>query len=152
MTGIIIAIHVIICTLLIIIILIQAGRGGGLVESFSGVESMFGTKTNAFLTRATTILSILFFLTCLTLAVISLKQSKSLMENVKPISQAVIPPTTTPPTAPAEAKTQAPAVAADETKVQAPATDTATKQETAPNAKEETPVTQVNPPSAPQTK
>ncbi len=83
MMGLIIAIHVLICILLIAIILVQAGRGGGLVEGFSGVESMFGTKTNAFLTRTTTILSILFFLTCVSLAVLSARQSRSLMRNVK---------------------------------------------------------------------
>ncbi|MFA5145069.1 MAG: preprotein translocase subunit SecG [Candidatus Omnitrophota bacterium] len=80
----IIILHVIICAALIILVLIQRGRGSGLVESFSGVESMFGTKTNEFLTRTTTILSILFFLTCLSLAVLSVRQSKSLMRNVKP--------------------------------------------------------------------
>ncbi len=76
-------IHVIICILLIIIILIQAGRGGGLVDSFSGVESMFGTKTSALLTKTTTILASLFFICCLSLAILSAKQSKSLMRNVK---------------------------------------------------------------------
>lgn len=81
--GLIIAIHVIVCALLIGIILIQAGRGGGLVEGFSGVESMFGTKTNTFLTRTTTVLSILFFLTCLSLALLSIRQSRSLMKGVK---------------------------------------------------------------------
>jgi len=55
-----------------------------LVESFSDVESMFGTKTNAFLTRTTTVLSVLFFVTCLSLAVLSIKQSRSLMRNAKP--------------------------------------------------------------------
>ena len=80
--GLIIAIHVIACALLIIIILIQRGRGAGLVESFSGVESMFGTKTNEFLTRTTTVLSILFFFTCLSLAFLSAQQSKSLMKSL----------------------------------------------------------------------
>jgi preprotein translocase subunit SecG len=83
MMSLVIFIHVIVCALLIVIILIQAGRGGGLVESFSGVESMFGTKTNAFLTRTTTVLSILFFITCLSLAFLSAKQSRSLMKNIK---------------------------------------------------------------------
>ncbi len=83
MMGFIIALHVIICSLLIIAILIQAGRGGGLVEGFSNVESMFGPKTNTFLTRTTATLSILFFLTCLSLAFLSARQSRSLMENVK---------------------------------------------------------------------
>jgi len=80
----IIVIHVIACVVLIILVLIQRGRGAGLVESFAGVESMFGTKTSAFLTRTTTIMSIVFFMTCLSLAVLSVKQSKSLMRSVKP--------------------------------------------------------------------
>jgi len=88
MTGLIITIHIIVCTLLIIIILIQRGRGGGLAESFSDVETMFGTKTNAFLTRTTTVLSILFFITCLSLAVLSVRQSRSLMKGAKIQGQA----------------------------------------------------------------
>ena len=80
----IIVIHVIACILLIVLVLIQRGRGSGLVESFSGVESMFGTKTSVFLTRTTTIFSVLFFFTCLSLALLSVRQSKSLLINVKP--------------------------------------------------------------------
>ena len=83
MMMLIIVIHVIVCVGLILLVLIQRGRGSGLVESFAGVESMFGTKTSAFLTRTTTILSIVFFITCLSLAVLSVRKSKSLMENVK---------------------------------------------------------------------
>lgn len=86
MMTLIIIMHVIACIILIGLVLIQRGRGGGLVESFSGVESMFGTKTSAFLTRSTTVLSIVFFVTCLSLAVLSIRQSRSLMRNV------VIPP------------------------------------------------------------
>jgi len=92
MMSLIITIHVIACVLLIILILIQRGRGGGLAESFSDVESMLGTKTNVFLTRTTTVLSVLFFITCLSLAVLSIKQSRSLMRNTKiqatPVEQA----------------------------------------------------------------
>lgn len=87
MMGLIIVIHVIICVLLIIVILIQAGRGGGLVESLSGIESMFGTKTNTFLTRTTTVLATLFLITCLSLAFLSAKQSRSLMKNIKPAAE-----------------------------------------------------------------
>lgn len=77
----VIIIHVIVCAGLICLVLIQRGRGSGLVESFSGVESMFGTKTDAFLTRSTTVMSIIFFITCLTLAVLSVNQTKSLIIN-----------------------------------------------------------------------
>jgi len=82
MTTLLIIIHVIACVILIGLVLIQRGRGAGLVETFAGVESMFGTKTSAFLTRITTILSIVFFITCLSLAVLSVRQSKSIMRNV----------------------------------------------------------------------
>jgi protein translocase, SecG subunit len=44
MMVIIIGIHVVVCFLLICMILVQSGRGGGLIESFSGMESVFGTK------------------------------------------------------------------------------------------------------------
>ena len=79
----VIIIHVIACALLIILVLIQRGRGGGLVESFAGVESMFGTKTSAFLTRTTTICATIFFITCLSLAILSVRQSRSLLVNSK---------------------------------------------------------------------
>lgn len=94
MFAVVIAIHVIACILLIGIILVQAGRGGGLVESLSQVESMFGTKTNAFLTKATSVLSVVFFMTCIGLAAFSLRQSRSLMSGVKtaaPVSVTVTP-------------------------------------------------------------
>lgn len=85
--GAIIALHIFVCVLLISIILVQAGRGGGLVEGFTGVESMFGTKTNAFLTRTTTVLSIMFFLSCVSLAFLSSRQSKSLLRNAVPAAK-----------------------------------------------------------------
>lgn len=83
MMTLVIVLHLIVCVSLVVAVLIQSGRGGGLVSGFSGIESMFGTKTNAFLTRATNILSVLFFVTCLSLAFLSLRQSRSLMKNYK---------------------------------------------------------------------
>ena len=80
-----IIVHVTACIVLIGLVLIQRGRGAGLVESFSGVESMFGTKTSVFLTRTTTIMSVVFFTTCLALAVLSVRQSKSLMRDVRTV-------------------------------------------------------------------
>jgi preprotein translocase subunit SecG len=108
MTTLIIVIHVIACIVLIGLVLIQRGRGSGLVESFQGVESMFGTKTNTFLTRTTTILSIVFFISCLSLAIISVRQSKSLMSDVKPTESAPAPESPQPQAQP-EANATAPA-------------------------------------------
>lgn len=90
MYGVVIFFHVVACILLITVILIQAGRGGGLVESFSGVESIFGTKTSSFLTKTTTILASVFFITCLGLAIVSAHRSKSLMTSA-PEKTVVIP-------------------------------------------------------------
>ena len=79
--------HVIVSLLLIAIILLQAGRGG-LSESFGGgpTQSLFGTQTANFLTRTTAACAILFFATCMTLAVLSSMRSRSLLEQMKPSS------------------------------------------------------------------
>ena len=79
--GFILVIHVIVCILLVIVILMQAGRGGGLTETFQSAESMFGTKTNAFMVRLTTILAIIFLGTSLLFALRSSKVDQSLMAN-----------------------------------------------------------------------
>jgi preprotein translocase subunit SecG len=85
MMSFVITIHVIACVLLITIVLVQRGRGGGFVENLSGLESMFGTKTSVFLTKATTVSAIVFFVTCLSLAVMSVHKSKSLLQGYKPV-------------------------------------------------------------------
>jgi len=87
MFTIIIVLHAIICILLIVIILVQRGHGGGLVENLSNLDSMFGTKTNSFLSRTTSVFATLFLLTCLSLALLSARQGKSLMSRVKPASE-----------------------------------------------------------------
>lgn len=81
MTGFVIFIHALICALLLLVILMQSGRGGGLTEGFASAESMFGTQTNQFLIRGTTVLAILYFVTCLSLAVLSSSKGKSIMPN-----------------------------------------------------------------------
>ena len=83
--GILIFFHIIVCVGLILVVLVQSGRGGGLSQSFSGAESIFGTKTNSFLTRSTTVFAVAFFITCLSLTFVSKQRSKSLLEgkNIK---------------------------------------------------------------------
>src|SRR5580692_5318769 len=81
--GFILVIHVIVCVLLVITILMQAGRGGGLTETFQSAESMFGTQTNVFMVRTTTVLAAIFLSTSLFLAFNSSKGDKSLMANKK---------------------------------------------------------------------
>lgn len=83
--GFVLFLHVFSCVLLVVTILMQAGKGGGLAESFSSAESMFGTQTNSFMVRASTILAAIFLSTSLILAVYGSKGSKSLMTNEKMI-------------------------------------------------------------------
>jgi preprotein translocase subunit SecG len=98
----VITIHVIACVLLITIVLVQRGRGGGFVENLSGLESMFGTKTSVFLTKATTVSAVVFFVTCLSLAVMSVHKSRSLLQGYQPAS-ASTQKTKAAPTAPVQA-------------------------------------------------
>jgi preprotein translocase subunit SecG len=86
--GFILVIHVIVCVLLVIAILMQAGRGGGLTETFQSAESMFGTQTNVFMVRLTTVLSVIFLGTALILAFNSSKIDQSLMANKRLLSTA----------------------------------------------------------------
>jgi preprotein translocase subunit SecG len=84
-----IVIHIIASLFLIAVILLQAGRGGGLADSLGGsqVQSLFGTKSTNVLTKLTTICATLFILTCLSLAIISGNKAKSVIEKVRiPVS------------------------------------------------------------------
>ena len=77
--------HVFVSLVLIFVILLQAGKGGGLSESFGGAsQQLFGTKSSAFLNRATSVCAILFLATCLSLGILSSHGRKSLMETAPP--------------------------------------------------------------------
>ena len=76
------AIHVIGCLILIVVILLQVGRGHGLTGGGFGGEStqtIFGTKTTTFMTRMTTAAAITFLVTSLTLDIFVSRRSKSLI-------------------------------------------------------------------------
>jgi len=74
--------YVIVCIMLVVVVLVQRGRGSGLIESFAGVESIFGTKTSSMLTKATTIIATTFFIMCMIMSYISIRQTKSLVADV----------------------------------------------------------------------
>lgn len=87
--------HVLACLFLIFVILLQAGRGGGLSEMFGGgdqAQKMFGTQTNVFLVRLTTGAATLFILTSVTLALLHAQRGKSLLRDVvAPLEQKTRP-------------------------------------------------------------
>ncbi|HNV86728.1 MAG TPA: preprotein translocase subunit SecG [Candidatus Omnitrophota bacterium] len=81
LTGILVFFHVIACLTLILVILLQVGRGHGLSgASFGqgGVQTVFGTKTVDFLTKATSVMAVVFVITCLSLDIVTARKSKSL--------------------------------------------------------------------------
>ena len=82
MNILVVCIHVIVCLVLIIVILLQAGRGQGLTgASFGGnVQSLFGTKASSFLTKATSVCAILFLFTCIGLNVLEVQRNRSLFK------------------------------------------------------------------------
>ena len=76
-------IHVIVCLVLVAVVLLQAGRGGGFSDMLGGAQpsSIFGTQTNAFMTRATEVCAVLFIVTSLSLGVLSVQRGKSLVAS-----------------------------------------------------------------------
>ena len=81
MMGFVMVLQAIVCVLLIIVILMQAGRGGGLTEGFASAESVFGAQTNEFMIKATTVLTTIFIVLCIGLAILSTRSGKSIMPN-----------------------------------------------------------------------
>jgi preprotein translocase subunit SecG len=114
MVPFLIVVHVFVCLVLVAVILLQAGRGGGLSDiAGSQPQSILGTQTNAFMTRATEVCAVVFIVTSLSLGILSARQGKSLMERnrvVDALKGAAAPAAVTAP--PAEpVKAEAPAAA-----------------------------------------
>ena len=85
-------VHYIACIVLIVVILLQAGRGHGLTGGgFGGdsTQSLFGTRTSSFMTKATSIAAIGFLITSLTLDIVRSSKAKSLLLDTK--KKVVIP-------------------------------------------------------------
>ena len=59
--------HVFLCLLLTVIVLVQQGRGGGLVGMLSGGsgDALFAAGSRNPLRKVTTVIAILFFLSCI---------------------------------------------------------------------------------------
>ena len=137
MSILLIIVHVVVCVALIMIVLLQTGKGADMGAAFGGGSSqtLFGsTGASTFLSKATTMAAIIFMVTSLALAYMSSRRSGEsiMLTNPPPVEQQ----TQTTPAAPAPeaqaakadtpapeaqpapqaAQPAAPAPAADETK------------------------------------
>src|SRR5512143_2692986 len=118
MTVLLVIIHVIVCVALIMIVLLQTGKGADIGAAFGGGSSstLFGTTgASTFLSKATTVAAVVFMLTSLGLAYLaSHRPSSSVVSDIPPAVE-------TKAAEPAPAQGSPPAPAASETKPDAPA-------------------------------
>lgn len=96
-----IILHVVVCIALIMIVLLQTGKGADMGAAFGGGSSqtLFGSSgASTFLTKATTFAAVIFMLTSLTLAYrASHRASDSIIQDTRPpMEQPVAPPTPAP--------------------------------------------------------
>ncbi|HNY66658.1 MAG TPA: preprotein translocase subunit SecG [Deltaproteobacteria bacterium] len=116
MYGLVLTIHILVSILLIIAVLLQAGKGAdmGAVFGGAGSQALFGSAGPAdFLNKATRVLVVVFMLTSLTLGFSTLKKpSESVMQKAT-TSQPAAPAQSAPaPAAPQGAAPTAPAPSA----------------------------------------
>ncbi|MBA4397112.1 MAG: preprotein translocase subunit SecG [Syntrophus sp. (in: bacteria)] len=75
--------HVTVCIILILVILLQAGKGANMGAAFGGSsQTVFGSSGPAgFLGKMTTVVAILFMITSLTLSYSAVHKGKTLMSG-----------------------------------------------------------------------
>ena len=104
MSPILIIVHLFVCVALIMIVLLQTGKGADMGAAFGGGSSqtLFGsTGASTFLSKATTVAAVVFMLTSLSLAYISSHGTRSsvMSETPAPIEEQTeqnVPPTPLP--------------------------------------------------------
>jgi len=79
MTTLILILHLIVCVLLILVVLLQAGKGADMGAAFGAgaSQTVFGSGGAApFLTRLTTVVAVIFMVTSIILTMIGSRQAK----------------------------------------------------------------------------
>lgn len=102
MENLILFIHYIVCVFLVVVILLQAGKGADIGAVFGGGSgTVFGSRGAAtFLSKLTTGVAVIFMITSISLAYISRSKSESsILKTVKEQNEGglgVVPPVGTP--------------------------------------------------------
>jgi len=116
MEVVIVTLHVIVCLALILIVLLQTGKGADMGAAFGGGSSqtLFGsTGASTFLSKTTTFAAIIFMGTCFILAYLSAnRQSSAIVEEAKTKTEQTAPVQTAPAAQPAAKAPEAPAAPA----------------------------------------
>ena len=94
----IVTLHILVCVALIMIVLLQTGKGASIGASFGGgaSQTLFGgSGASTFLSKATTIIAVIFMLTSLILAYMSGHTSQSsVMTGIEAPVEQTLPATT----------------------------------------------------------
>ena len=95
---IIVVLHVLVCMALILIVLLQAGKGAEMGAAFGGAsQTIFGSAgAMGFLTKLTTVAAIIFMLTSLLLTSASTRRASSTVMKEKPAPTAPAAPSEMP--------------------------------------------------------
>lgn len=110
--------HVILCVLLVLLVLLQSGKGAEVSASFSGSsQTVFGSSGGAnFFTRLTQAVAALFMVTSILLTISANQARKSVVEDMTssapasaPAAQTSVPQTKEAPAQSAQPPVQAPA-------------------------------------------
>ena len=91
LSNILLVIHLIVTVAIIILVLLQQGKGSDMGAAFGGgsSQSLFGARGSAnFLSRTTSILVTVFFLSSLTLAYLYTRQSESTSVTTSSVTDA----------------------------------------------------------------
>ncbi len=85
MNTVVILLHVIVCIALILIVLLQKGKGADMGAAFGGSsQAVFGgAGASSFLSKVTTASAVIFMITCLLLASMGKGKNQSIMEGAK---------------------------------------------------------------------
>ena len=80
LTVVITILHVVVCVVLILVVLLQSGKGADLAGAFGGgsTQTAFGSRGPAsFLSKMTTVAAVLFMITCISLSMLGGRRSDS---------------------------------------------------------------------------
>ena len=111
MSNLVSVVHIIACILLVLVVLIQSGKGAEISASFAGSsQTVFGSSGGAnFFTRFTAATATIFMITSIVLTILSGQAKKSIFETGAPSAPISAPAQ---PAAPAQPQPAAPAPAA----------------------------------------
>ncbi|MCK4947997.1 MAG: preprotein translocase subunit SecG [Candidatus Aureabacteria bacterium] len=83
--------HILLCIGMVVIVLLQVGKGqglGGLFGSGGSGQTIFGAHAGDVLTKATTFIAVFWMILCVSLAVLSSRRTSSLVSDIEKIAPA----------------------------------------------------------------